>query len=185
MTAELQTDRLILRPLELADAEQTQLLFPQWEVVKYLDAKVQWPYPADRAFTYYRDEALPAVERGEEWHWTLRLRESPEQHIGVISLFKGEGNNRGYWLGLPWHGQGLMTEAVIAVNDYWFDVLGFSVLRAPRAVVNIASRRILQKTGMRVIDTKESDFFSGRLLAEIWEITAKEWRENRAHRPVP
>jgi hypothetical protein len=26
-----------------------------------------------------------------------------------------------------------MTEAVVAVNDYWFDVLGFTVLRAPKS----------------------------------------------------
>ena len=38
-----------------------------------------------------------------------------------------------------------MTEAVIAVNDYWFDVLGFAVLRAPKAVLNVASRRISEK----------------------------------------
>lgn len=52
------------------------------------------------------------------------------------------------------------------MNDYWFDVLGFSVLRAPKAVANLASRRISEKTGMRVIATHERDYVSGRLLAE-------------------
>lgn len=180
MTPELQTPRLVLRPLQLADAEQTQLLFPQWEIVKYLNSKVPWPYPPDGAFNYYRDEALPNIARGNEWHWTLRLKDSPDLHIGAIGLLKGESENRGYWLGLPWHGRGLMTEAVVAVNDYWFDVLGFPVLRAPKAVANIASRRISEKTGMRLIATHERDFVSGRLMAEIWEITAEEWRAKRA-----
>ncbi len=179
MGGELQTDRLFLRPLRLADAEQTQRLFPQWEIVKFLNVIVPWPYPSDGALAYYRDVALPAIERGEEWHWTLRLKQSPEQHIGVIILHKGEWGNRGFWLGLPWQGRGLMTEAVTAVNDYWFDVLGFSVLRAPKAVVNIASRRISDKTGMRVIATEERDYVSGRFLSETWEITAEEWREKR------
>jgi ribosomal-protein-alanine N-acetyltransferase len=180
MIAELQTERLFLRPLQLEDAEQTQRLFPQWEIVKFLNAKVPWPYPAGRVLNYYRNEALPGIERGEEWHWTLRLKQAPELHIGVISLHKDEWDNRGYWLGLPWHRQGLMTEAVMAVNDYWFDVLGFGVLRAPKAVANVASRRISEKTGMRVIATHERDYVSGRLMAEIWEITAEEWREKRA-----
>lgn len=90
----------------------------------------------------------------------------------VISLHRNEWNNQGYWLGLPWQRQGLMMEAVIAVNDYWFDVLGFPVLRAPKAVANVASRRISEKTGMRVVANVERDYVSGRLAAEIWEITA-------------
>jgi RimJ/RimL family protein N-acetyltransferase len=116
------------------------------------------------------------MERGEEWHWSLRLKDAPERLIGKISLHKNEWDNRGYWLGLPWQGQGLMTEAVAAVNDYWFDVLGSHVLRAPKAVANIASRRISEKTGMRVIASMERDYVCGRLPAALWEITAEEWR---------
>jgi ribosomal-protein-alanine N-acetyltransferase len=177
---ELYTKRLILRPLQLTDAPQTQLLFPHWEIVKHLNAIVPWPYPDDGAFSFYRDSALPAIEREEEWHWTLRLKESPERHIGVIALHKNELDNRGFWLGLPWHNQGLMTEAVIAVNDFWFNVLGFTLLRVPKGVVNLASRRISVKTGMRVVGTEERDFVSGRLPCEIWELTADEWQKARA-----
>ena len=178
--ATLQTKRLLLQPLQLADAEQTQRLFPQWEMVKFLSKQIPWPYPADGALIYYRDVALPAVERGQQWHWTLRLRRSPEEHVGSIGLISKDGHaTRGFWLGLPWQGQGLMTEAAIAVNDYCFGVLGFSVLRVPKAVVNIASRRVSEKTGMRVIATEEREYVSGRFLTEIWEITADEWRERR------
>ena len=180
MTPILETKRLLLRPLELADAEQAQQLFPQWEIVQFMNARVPWPYPEDGVLTYYRDVALPAIERGDEWQWTLQLKHSPEQLIGAISLHKGEWDNRGFWLGVPWHGQGLMTEAVMAVNDYWFDVLAFDVLRAPKAIANAASRRISEKTGMRVSITEERDYVSGRHLSEIWEITVAEWRERRA-----
>ncbi|HEX4067794.1 MAG TPA: GNAT family N-acetyltransferase [Acidobacteriaceae bacterium] len=74
MPPALATERLLLRPLALADAEQVQKLFPQWEIVRYLNAVVPWPYPADGALTYYRDQAIPAIARGDEWHWTLRLK---------------------------------------------------------------------------------------------------------------
>jgi RimJ/RimL family protein N-acetyltransferase len=181
MTPELQTDRFLLRPLELADAEQVQRLFPHWEIVKFLKNRIPWPFPDDGALAYYRDVALPAIERGEEWHWTLRQRESPEQLIGSITLRRDDQLNRGFWLGLPWHGRGLMTEAVVALNDYWFDVLGFPVLRTQKAVVNVASRRISESTGMRVVAKEESDYVSGRFPTEIWEITAQEWREKRKH----
>ena len=46
---QLETRRLILRPLQLEDAEQVQALFPQWEIVRYLTARVPWPYPEDGA----------------------------------------------------------------------------------------------------------------------------------------
>jgi [ribosomal protein S5]-alanine N-acetyltransferase len=180
MIAALETNRLVLQPLQLADAKQTQLLLPQWEMVKFMGARIPWPYPADGAFAYYRDVAIRGMEQGKEWHWTLRLRQAPEEHIGAISLIAKDGYAaRGFWLGLPWQGRGLMTEAVVAVNDYCFDVLGFSALRAPKAVVNLSSRRISEKTGMRVIAMEERDYVSGRLLSEVWEITADEWRAKR------
>jgi ribosomal-protein-alanine N-acetyltransferase len=180
MIPRLETLRLELRPLELADAEQTQGL---WAVVQFLDStRVPWPYPDDGALTYYRDCALPAMERGEEWHWSLRLKTDCHQLIGGISLMKAENNNRGFWLGLSWQRQGFMSEAVEVVTDYWFNELGFSVLRARKAVVNIAPRRISEKNGMRVVAVEEREYVAGRFLSELWEITADEWRAQRGRR---
>jgi RimJ/RimL family protein N-acetyltransferase len=178
----LQTSRLLLRPLELADAQQAQLLFPHWEIVRYLSKTVPWPYPPDGAYTYYRKAALPAMERGDEWHWTLRLKTEPDRMIGGIALIKRGNINRGFWLGLPWHGQGYMTEACDAVTDYWFNTLKFPLLRAPKAIANTASRRISEKSGMRMVATEEHDYVSGRLPAEIWEITAEEWNTRRTRK---
>jgi len=172
---ELQTPRLFLRPLELADSEQTQLLFPHWEIVRYLSNVVPWPYPPDGAYTYYRDAALPAMGRGDAWHWSFRLNAEPRRLIGSICLIKGESTNRGFWLGLPWQRKGLVTEACEAVNDFWFNTLKFSVLRAPKAIANVASRRISEKSGMRIVTREERDCVCGRLPTEIWEITAEEW----------
>jgi RimJ/RimL family protein N-acetyltransferase len=107
------------------------------------------------------------------------LTSDPNQLIGSISLMKGEHENRGFWLGLPWHGRGLMTEASDAVTDFWFNTLKYPVLRVPKAIANTASRRISEKQGMRVIATVERDYVSGRLPAEIWEISAEEWRARR------
>jgi ribosomal-protein-alanine N-acetyltransferase len=137
----LETQRLLLRPLRLEDADQVQILFPHWEIVKYLNNKVPWPYPADGARTFYQDVALPAMARGDQWNWSIFLASDPQQLIGSIGLVRGE-DNRGFWLGLPWHGRGLMTEAADAVTDFWFDVLKFPVLRVPKAIANAASRRV-------------------------------------------
>jgi len=182
MTPELETARLLLRPLELADAEQVQERFSQWDVVRYLNAIVPWPYPADGALTYIRENALPAIARGELWYWTIRLKSAPGQIIGAITLSVKDEENRGFWLDPKWQRRGLMTEASDAVTDYWFGVLRMPVLRAPKAVANEASRRISVKQGMRIVSREERDYVSGRWPSETWEITAQEWRARQ--RPI-
>lgn len=174
-TPTLYTERLILRPLELSDAEAIQQQFPHWEVVRYLNALVPWPYPADGALTYLRDIALPAIAAGKEWHWSIRLKSAPEQLIGNISLMDEQDNNRGFWLGPKWQGQGLMTEASAAVTEYWFKTLARSVLRVPKATPNLGSRKLSERTGMRLIRSDEGDFVSGRFPRDLWEITREEW----------
>jgi ribosomal-protein-alanine N-acetyltransferase len=176
----LETRRLVLLPLRQDDAEQIQRILPHWEIVRYMASVIPWPYPDDGALTYIRDVALPAMERGEQWHWTLRLRNAPQQIIGVASLRAGAEDNRGFWLGVPWQRAGLMSEAAEAVTGYWFDVLQFDVLRVAKAVDNIGSRRISEKSGMRCVGVLEKDYVGGRLASERWEITAREWRDRRS-----
>ena len=160
----LQMSRLILRPLELADAQQAQVQFPHWEIVRYLAHVVPWPYLPDGAYTYYRDIALPPMDRGVAWHGSLGLKTDQENDqgkmIGSISLLRGENDNRRFWLGLLWHQQGLMTEGCDAVTDDWFNTLQFPVLRVPKAVANVASRRISEKSAMRLVGQEEGGITS-------------------------
>lgn len=179
MTPSLETRRLLLRSLQLSDSAQAQDIFPHWEIVRFLNNRVPWPYPPDGVQNYYRDVALPAIERGEEWHWSLRLKSDPGEIIGCITLMNRQGNNRGFWLGARWQGQGLMTEACEAVTDYWFNELKFPVLRVPKAIANLASRKISEQSGMRIVKVTERDYVSGRLPTEVWEITAEEWRARK------
>ncbi|CAD5298333.1 N-acetyltransferase [Bosea sp. 62] len=176
----LETERLLLKPLALDDAPAIQAIFPQWEIVRFLASHIPWPYPPDGAESFLRTVALPGMAAGTEWHWSLRQKAEPERLIGVISLLIGEKNNRGFWIAPEWRGQGLMSEAVVAVTDFWFEVLGRDLLRAPKAVENIASRRISQSSGMRMVGVETHSFVSGEHPAEIWEITAAEWRAHRA-----
>lgn len=76
-----------------------------------------------------------------------------------------------------------MTEASAWANNFWFDTLGFAVLRVPKGAANLASRRISLKQGMRLIGTEMRDYVGGPSLAEIWELTADEWRAQRRRQP--
>jgi len=176
MTPTLTTSRLFLTPLQLADAEQVQPLFAQWEIVRHLNARVPWPFPPDGVRTFYLESALPAIGRGEQFHWMLRLKDHPEQIIGSICLVLPGPVHRGFWLGLPWQRQGLMTDAVQAVNRFWFEDLKQPVLHTKKAIANQASRAVSLREGKRVVSQSEDAYVSGHLPEEHWELTAEEWR---------
>jgi len=58
-------------------------------------------------------------------------------------------------------------------------VLDQPVLRAPKAIANDGSRNLSRRTGMRLVATEERGFVSGRMQAEVWEITRDEWRARK------
>ena len=69
-----------------------------------------------------------------------------------------------------------MSETCAWANDFWFETLGFPVLRVSKAAANHASRWISKKQGMRLLGVKEKDYVCRRLPSEVWEMTAEEWR---------
>lgn len=175
----LRTSRLILTPLELADAPAIQALFPHWDVVRYLDSRVPWPYPADGALGYVRDIALPAIAAGREWHWMIRLASEPSPCIGSICLYDQPENNRGFWLAPQWQGKGYIREACEVINDYWFQTLDRPLMQVPKAVENLASRKVSEREGMRKIATREGRFVCGPMGKDIWELTREQWLKTR------
>lgn len=55
----------------------------------------------------------------------------------------------GYWIGLPYTNQGLMTDAVRTLATHAFDRMGLHRLEAACMHSNSASARVLAKTGFR------------------------------------
>lgn len=171
----LHTARLELRPLQLEDADALQASFAHWEVVRFLTHHVPWPYPEGETLRYLREDALPAMDAGEEWHWTLRLRSDPDRVIGSACLMDEDDNNRGFWLAKPYQGLGLMSEACAALNRFWFVTLGRPDMRVAKAALNEASCRLSRSEGMRIVKRQEEQFVCGTAEEQIWEITREEW----------
>lgn len=176
-TPTLETERLILRPIRFSDAEQIQRLFPQWEVVRWLNARVPWPYPADGAATNMI-ESLAQRELGEKLFWAITLRGDDDLR-GRIDLWpaeEGARDMRGFWLDPALHGQGLMLEAADAVTGYAFDVLAWAELFLTNAVANQASARIKEKQGAVEIGREPADYVSGPGERQNWRLTPTDWR---------
>jgi len=189
--ADLETERLVLRPIVRADATAIQKYFPHWEIVKYLTNAVPWPYPDDGA-EKYMDAYLPKVAAGIDHIWGIRLKahlEDPvrDEAIGLVHYHGADPKDpadvptRGFWLAQDFHGQGYMTEAVFAVNTYIFDVLGVEKLIIKNARDNKGSHRVKAKTGAVLLGVEPA---AGKYLGayaeqEIWELTAENFRRAR------
>ena len=143
-------------------------------------SSVPWPYPDDGAENYVNNVALPDMEKGIAWVWTIRRSEAPDELMGLISLYDVEENYRGFWLAPEYQGQGFMREACNVVTDYWFNTLNKKVLRAPKAALNSRSKRISESSGMRLIRTEKKEYVSGLLESELWEITRDEWNARKS-----
>lgn len=176
MPAVLETKNLILRPMRPEDAPAHFKHINDWEVARYLAPQFPWPYPesgSEKFIAAYKDD-------GDNITWAI-TRKGEDEMIGVIELrLKREEGQRGFWLGRAFHGQGLMTEAIMTTNDYWFNVLGKPSLHVINAQTNKASSRLKEKTGARFLGTRPGKFLDPSFnTEELWETSAEDWRAFR------
>ena len=181
-TPQLETERLILRPLALSDAPAIQRHFDNWNIIRHLAAVVPWPYPADGAETFIQSQ-LDKISAGEElYHWVLVPRDGDGEAIGNIDFrpsVEGAKGNRGFWLAEPYWGRGLMTEAIASVNDFAFLTLGLDHFYVCNAATNEASRRVKQKTGAEFVGFIELAHHGGQSKSERWIVRRETWLRGR------
>jgi ribosomal-protein-alanine N-acetyltransferase len=176
-TPTLETERLMLRPLELRDAPAIQRWFPDWELVKYLHAGLPWPYPDDGALTNTH-ESLEKRARGEKFFWVLTEKDGDDAAIGRIDLWPFDGETRdmrGFWLARPWWGRGLMTEAAERVTQFAFEELDWPFLYLSNAEPNRGSHRVKEKQGAELIEVRPHPFMSGEYPRETWLLRREAW----------
>lgn len=186
-TPQLETERLILRPLALSDAPAIQRHFDNWNIVRHLSAVVPWPYPADGAEKFVRMQ-LGKISDGEEiCHWVLVPKGGDGEAIGNIHFrpyADSAKGNRGFWLAEPYWRRGLMTEAIAAVNDFAFLTLGLDHFYVCNAATNEASRRVKQKTGAEFVGFIELAHHGGQSKSERWIVRREAWLRGRSAAPA-
>ncbi len=177
-TPVLETQRLLLRPVQLKDAANIQKHFNNWNIVKNLNAQIPWPYPDDGAEDFLRCNALPRMQKGEAFIWSIIFE---NEVIGLIDMGwpnqRNENGDRGFWLAEPYWKRGFMTEAIMVINDYVFDVLGFKKYTVCNACGNEGSRRVKEKTGAILVGQKKMNHHQGIQDADVWEVTAENWKK--------
>ena len=174
----LETSRLRLRPFVPSDAETVRTLAGDYQVAD-TTLNIPHPYPEGAA---------------EEWisrhphDWaagtgvTCAIATAGDGAlVGAVGLSlkpRHAQGELGYWVGVPYWGQGYATEAARALVDFGFRTLGLHRVQARHLCRNPASGRVMQKIGMVLEGTlRESvrrwDRFED---VALYAVLAREWR---------
>jgi ribosomal-protein-alanine N-acetyltransferase len=155
----LQTDRLILRPLELSDAPAIFEYAKNPNVSKY----TLWHIHETIADTYtYLKEHLPKFYRkGAPEPMGIMLKSEPSKVIGTVgaSWKNNYTMEMGYALAEEHWGKGIVAEAAAALMDYCFTDLKAKRVQAHCKVENAGSARVMQKIGMQFEGTIKSGVY--------------------------
>jgi RimJ/RimL family protein N-acetyltransferase len=145
----LETERLLLRPVDLSDAPEVQRLASDHEIARNT-ASIPHPYPEGAAEAWIRRH-LEGPAPNEDI--TLAVVRRPEDDlVGVVGLnLRGEHRRGelGYWIGREHWGQGYATEAAARIVRFGFEELELHRIHACVFDRNPASARVLRKLGMR------------------------------------
>jgi len=149
ITIIVETDRLVIRPLRLSDAEAMNCIFGDAEVMRFGDGveTAEWVQDWLRwCLENYR-------QKQEIGLWAV-VEKNSEAVIGYCGLFYfpdvcGQPETEiGYRLARPYWGYGYATEAASGVLNYAFKTLHLSRLIAIIDPANIRSIRVAEKLGM-------------------------------------
>jgi RimJ/RimL family protein N-acetyltransferase len=138
----LETERLVLRAPRTGDAQVLASLINDHRIAVNT-ARIPYPYSVADA-----EQFIGAVNRPDgEAAFLITFDDALIGGCGVAQ--SNSGPELGYWVGVPFWGQGFATEAARAVIDHAFGTLGHEELQAGARVSNPASRRVLEKCGFQ------------------------------------
>lgn len=150
----IETKRLILRPWSEEDAE---------ELYKYARDPQVGPsagWPVHTSVENSREIIRGVLSEPETYAVVLKCTGKPVGSVGI--MLQGRGNfpigeheaEIGYWIGVPYWGQGLIPEAVRELQRRCFEDLGCTAVWCAYFDGNVKSKRVQEKCGFRYHHTE-------------------------------
>lgn len=184
-TMNIETERLILRPWRLSDAE---------DLYRYASDDRVGPvagWPPHTSVEQSREVIRDIFSQEGVFAVTLK---GDDTAVGCIGLIRGAASNFpitdlegeiSYWMGVPFWGQGYITEAIRAVIDYGFRTLGLHTLWCGYFEGNERSRRAQERCGFRHHHTEPPAYFPliGETRVEHVSILSQRTRQNDPREP--
>lgn len=152
----LHTDRLILRSWEEKDAE---------DLYKYASHPEVGPiagWPVHTSVENSREVIRDVLSAPDTYAMVLKETGHP---VGSIGLMVGEASNLsvpdnegeiGYWIGVPYWGQGLVPEAVREIMRYGFEDKQLDKIWCGYFEGNTKSKRVQEKCGFHFHHTADN-----------------------------
>ena len=155
-----ETERLLLRPWEDSDAESLYRYAKDPEVGPIAG------WPIHTSVENSLEIIHTVLSANETYAVCLKEDNVAIGSIGLISPAQSHtevANDEmeiGYWIGVPFWGQGLIPEAVRRIIQHAFEDLNCSALWCGYYEGNIKSKRCQEKCGFRYHHTEENRVFS-------------------------
>lgn len=155
----LETERLLLRPMRVSDTNDMFDYARREDVTRYL----LWNPHKEPAYTRSYLEYLAGRYRiGMHYEWAMVLK-AENRMIGTCGFVSVDCSNNaaeiGYVLNPRYRGKGLVPEAVERVLCFGFETLQLHRIEARYMIENAASRRVMEKVGMRFEGVRRASVF--------------------------
>jgi RimJ/RimL family protein N-acetyltransferase len=152
----LKTDRLILGTWQSSDWRAFRPIAQDVEVMRYITGGIPWSDEQIRGFV---DRQVKLYAERGFCRWRL-VEEASGELIGFCGL--GFWRDRlepeiGWWLARRWWGRGLATEAGRCALRDAFERVGLERVISVAAAENTASRRVMEKLGLKLEREFESE----------------------------
>jgi [ribosomal protein S5]-alanine N-acetyltransferase len=183
----LETSRLILRPLSLADALLLQDAAGAREVADTM-ISIPHPYPDDEAGQYIHRQ-IQDSRAGHSVSFVIE-RKSEKVFCGVIEIRDIEREHSqaelSFWLAVQMWGQGYMSEALKPVLRFGFEDLDLNRLYAYHMVRNPGSGKVLQKNGFVQEGVLHQRVRKWKVFEDVkvWAILRGDWRASPNPCPI-
>jgi RimJ/RimL family protein N-acetyltransferase len=188
----LETERLILRRFTMADVDDLVELNGDPEVTRYINGGK--PIPREVIQNEMLPHHIEYYERGNGYGcWAALEKASAERSrgafIGWFHLWPAKGGapdepELGYRLKRSAWGKGYGTEGSRALIDKAFAELGARRVFASTMTVNVGSRRVMEKAGLRFVRTFFQDWpdkIDGDELGDVeYALTRPDWERQQA-----
>lgn len=154
----------ILRPWNLADLNSLVKYADNAAIAKYMTDQFPHPYTPNHGRNFIQFATTNPGAR----IFAIQVADEAVGGIGLHPQTDIQRNNAelGYWLGEPFWGHGIMTRAIEQIVTYGFQHLPITRIFARPFGSNLASQRVLEKSGFNLEARLPNTFCKNKVLED-------------------